>query len=119
MGEAYSCTVKNNKQIEYMGLFGWLSGNDDEAVKEMLSNGAVVIDVRSPEEFKGGHVKGSKNYPLQRIEGKVDELKKIGKPLVLCCASGGRSGRATQFLKSKGITCANGGGWRQVDALKK
>lgn len=102
-----------------MGLFGAIFGNgtSNETIKEMLNNGAVIIDVRTPGEFQGGHVKGSKNYPLQTIENKVDELKKINKPLVLCCASGGRSGQAASFLKSKGLECENGGGWMQVNAL--
>jgi len=100
-----------------MSFFG-MFGNDSSAeVKEMLDNGALVIDVRTPDEFMGGHVAGSKNYPLQEIQGKVSELKNLGKPLVLCCQSGGRSGQAAGFLKSQGIECENGGGWMQVNAL--
>ena len=100
-----------------MSFFG-LFGNDSSAVvKEMLERGAVIIDVRTPGEFMGGHVAGSKNYPLQDLPSKVDELKGVGKPLVLCCASGARSGQAAGFLKSRGIECENGGGWMQVNAM--
>jgi phage shock protein E len=88
-----------------MGFFGSMFGNDSSAVvKEMLDNGAVIIDVR-------------KNIPLQSIQGKFSEIKKIGKPVVLCCASGARSGQATGFLKQQGIQCENGGGWLQVNNL--
>jgi phage shock protein E len=101
-----------------MGFFGSMFGNDSSAVvKEMLDNGAVIIDVRTPAEFQGGHVAGSKNIPLQSIQGKVSEIKKIGKPVVLCCASGARSGQATGFLKQQGIQWENGGGWLQVNNL--
>ena len=96
-------------------MFG--GGSDNERVKEMLNNGAVIIDVRTPGEFQGGHVVGSKNIPLQEVGGKVNKLKKINKPIVLCCASGNRSGQATNFLKSKGIDCENGGSWTSVNSM--
>ena len=79
---------------------------------ELLRNGAVLIDVRTPAEFNSGHVKGSTNIPLDRISGKVDKIKQLKKPVVLCCRSGMRSAQATSILKSKGITDVyNGGGW--------
>jgi len=96
-------------------LFG--TGNGSGKVQELIAKGAVIIDVRTPAEFQGGHVAGSKNYPLQQIQGKVAELKKLNKPLVLCCASGGRSGQATSMLKQQGIECENGGGWMSVNRL--
>ena len=92
-----------------------LGSNTD--VKEMLANGAAIIDVRTPGEFQGGHVPNSINIPLNEIEEKVSEIQAMGKPIVLCCASGGRSGQATGFLQSEGIDCENGGGWMQVNAL--
>jgi len=98
-------------------MFGTSTGNSP--VKQMLDNGAVIIDVRTPAEFQGGHVAGSKNIPLQVIHTKVDEIKNLGKPVVLCCASGNRSGQATGFLKSHGVDCINGGGWMQVNAWTK
>jgi rhodanese-related sulfurtransferase len=75
----------------------------------------VVIDVRTPAEFMGGHVAGSINIPLQEIQQRVDEIKTMQQPIVLCCASGGRSGQATQYLKSLGIDCENGGSWMDVN----
>jgi phage shock protein E len=75
----------------------------------------VVIDVRTPAEFMGGNVAGSINIPLQEIQQRVDEIKTMQQPIVLCCASGGRSGQATQYLKSLGIDCENGGSWMDVN----
>jgi phage shock protein E len=77
----------------------------------LLERGAVIIDVRTPAEYKGGHIDKSTNVPLQKISGKVDKIKKLNKPVILCCASGMRSGRATSILKSAGVEAYNGGGW--------
>ena len=95
-----------------MGLFSIFSKGP--SIAEMKEKKAIVIDVRTPAEFKSGHVKGSKNYPLQSISGKVNELKKMDRPVIFCCASGMRSGQATRFFKKEGIECINGGSWQNV-----
>jgi phage shock protein E len=77
----------------------------------------TIIDVRSSGEFMGGHVAGSINIPLQEITSKIEEFRSMKQPIVLCCASGNRSGQATQFLKSHGIECENGGSWLDVNNL--
>lgn len=81
------------------------------------SEKTVIIDVRTRDEFAGGHVAGSVNIPVNEIPQHLDELKKMG-PIVLCCASGGRSGQATQFLKQNGIEATNGGPWTNVNYYK-
>jgi len=78
-------------------------------------NKKIVIDVRTQAEFLGGHVSGSINIPLQEIQQHVDDIKIMDQPIILCCASGGRSGQATQYLKSLGIDCQNGGSWMDVN----
>jgi rhodanese-related sulfurtransferase len=75
----------------------------------------TIVDVRSPEEFMGGHVVGSINIPLQEIPQRIDELKNMVYPLILCCASGMRSSQAHSFLHQQGIPCMNGGGWTDVN----
>ncbi|MFY9310231.1 MAG: rhodanese-like domain-containing protein [Bacteroidia bacterium] len=75
----------------------------------------TIVDVRSPAEFAGGHVAGSLNVPLQQIASRLDELKSLETPLVLCCASGNRSGQAQQYLAQQGIECYNGGSWFDVN----
>lgn len=87
-------------------------------IEELITSGkADIIDVRSPEEFMGGHAEGSINIPLQEIAERIDEIKAIGKPIVLCCASGNRSGLAQNFLSQQGIECYNGGSWLDVNYL--
>jgi len=77
---------------------------------------ATIIDVREPGEFSAGCVEGSTNIPLGQVPEKVEEFKAMKKPLVLCCASGNRSGQAVQFLEANGVdNIYNGGGWQEVN----
>jgi|UniRef100_UPI00404AE6B6 phage shock protein E len=75
----------------------------------------TIIDVRSRGEFAGGHVADSINIPLDEIQGKVADIKAMKQPVILCCASGNRSGQATYFLQAQGIECENGGSWLDVN----
>ncbi len=75
----------------------------------------TVVDVRTIEEFRGGHVAGSINIPLQEVVARVEEIKALPQPIIFCCASGGRSGQATQYFKSLGMDCENGGSWLDVN----
>jgi len=83
-----------------------------EIIKEKQG---TIVDVRTPMEFIGGNADGSINIPLQELGKRIEELKFLKQPLVLCCASGGRSGQATQYLKQEGIECVNGGSWLDVN----
>ncbi|MBP7239580.1 MAG: rhodanese-like domain-containing protein [Saprospiraceae bacterium] len=75
----------------------------------------TIVDVRTPSEYQGGHVAGSINVPLQEVPKRIEEIKALGQPILLCCASGMRSGQATTYLKGLGIACENGGGWMEVN----
>ena len=75
----------------------------------------TIIDVRTRAEFIGGNVNGSINIPLQEITNQIDEIKGMEQPIIFCCASGGRSGQATQYFKSIGVNCENGGSWLDVN----
>lgn len=100
-----------------MGLLSWLFGASKKAdtIKDMISRGAVVIDVRSKGEYSGGHVKNAINMPLDTVSQNINKIKGMNKPIILCCASGMRSGSATSILKSKGMTdVINGGSWFSV-----
>ncbi len=73
---------------------------------------ALVIDVRSPGEFAGGHLEGSFNLPLDRLESDIVRIvPDLATPIVLCCASGMRSAMAMQALQRMGYQkVSNGGG---------
>lgn len=85
-------------------------------IEQMLKEGqCTVVDVRTPTEFMGGSVANSVNIPLQELSMRLDEIKDLKGPLVLCCASGNRSGMATQILSQIGVECVNGGSWLDVN----
>lgn len=78
---------------------------------ELMKKGAQIIDVRTPAEFNGGHIKGSVNIPLDNLQKQLSKIKK-NQPVITCCASGMRSGAAKQMLQANGYTeVYNGGGW--------
>lgn len=86
-------------------------------IKELINDSnTTIVDVRTAEEFTQGNVSGSINIPLDTVVEKTETLKQM-QPLVLCCLSGGRSGRATEYLRSQGCEQVyNGGGWEEVKA---
>jgi phage shock protein E len=84
-------------------------GPEPSFYKELIKNGAVVIDVRTNEEFDAGHLQGSLNIPIKALKKKAGELK--GKEVVLVCKSGVRAATAKGILNSQRITAHNAGPW--------
>lgn len=100
-----------------MGLLSMLGlGGKSESIKEYMDKGAVIIDVRTVGEFREGHIKNSKNIPLDNIFSKVNEIKRLEKPVIVCCRSGMRSAQAASILKNSGIDVMNGGGWQSLES---
>lgn len=89
-----------------------------EIGKLIKENRGTIVDVRSYGEFMGGHVVDSINIALNEIPERIEELKNLKAPLILCCASGNRSGQAQNFLSQQGIECYNGGSWLELNYLK-
>ncbi|MDP3544117.1 MAG: rhodanese-like domain-containing protein [Elusimicrobiota bacterium] len=78
---------------------------------ELLRRGAVVVDVRGPEEYAAGARPGSLNIPLGALADRAKELD-ASKPVIVCCASGTRSAMAAGILKSRGFrVVVNAGPW--------
>ena len=90
-----------------------LFGGKSVDYKELIANGAQIIDVRTPGEFKGGHIKNSKNIPLQQLQNQLKKLDKK-KPVITCCASGMRSASAKGILQNNGFEVYNGGAWSSL-----
>lgn len=90
-------------------LFG-----ESKSTEELLAQGAIIVDVRTPAEFSAGHLKKSINIPLDQLAKKLSKLDK-SKPVITCCASGMRSGSAKRMLKSNGFEeVKNGGSWSSL-----
>jgi rhodanese-related sulfurtransferase len=71
-------------------------------VRDLCRAGAIVLDVRTPGEFSQGHAPGSRNIPLGDLKARIGELDR-GKPVLVCCASGTRSGFACRILRKAGF----------------
>lgn len=85
-------------------------------LKEIISNGAVIVDVRTRGEYQSGHLPNSINIPVDTLVQNIKKLNK-GKAIITCCASGTRSASAMRILKSNGFEQVyNGGSW---SSLKK
>jgi rhodanese-related sulfurtransferase len=88
---------------------------DPVTAKQLIAQGATVLDVRSPDEFAGGHLPQATNMPVQSLDpAAVDKL--VGgdktKPVVVYCAKGGRAQKAKDKLEAAGYThVVNGGGY--------
>lgn len=83
--------------------------------KELIRNGAVIVDVRTKGEYQSGSIRGSMNIPVQNLQNSLGRLNK-NKTIITCCASGMRSGSAKRILKSNGFKeVHNGGGWMSLE----
>jgi rhodanese-related sulfurtransferase len=84
----------------------------------LMNSGAIVLDVRKPDEFAGGHVVGSRNIPMADIDKRAGELP-AGKALIVVCANGSSAARAAGSLRKAGraeVFCMEGGlaSWQQA-----
>ena len=92
-----------------MGLFDRFkrSGLEEGLERFRSTDGAILLDVRTKEEYVGGHVPGSKNVPLDRLD--AAKLEK-GRPIFVYCHSGARSARACGILEELGYEAVDLGG---------
>jgi len=90
-------------------LFGMTNNTD---FRQLVADGATILDVRTQDEYRTGHIQGSINIPVQSLTAaNIARLSK-NKPIITCCASGMRSASAKNILISQGFTeVYNGGGW--------
>ena len=87
-----------------MGLFTFTPKIDEGVAEFRATPNALLVDVRTPEEYAEGHIPGSVNIPLAALPARMDELGDFDRPLFVHCLSGGRSGQAVMFLKREGFT---------------
>ena len=87
-----------------MSLFGFMKRPDiNQGVEEYRAHeGAVLLDVRTPEEYGEGHIPGSVNVPLQSIDKVTSAVADKDKTVFVYCRSGARSSQAVAFMKQMG-----------------
>lgn len=92
----------------------WNSKKVMTMLPELKRNGATFVDVRSAGEFANGNAPGTINIPLQELGSRLSEIPKSS-PVVLCCASGARSGMARLVLRKNGYSKVhNIGTWSKL-----
>jgi rhodanese-related sulfurtransferase len=75
-----------------------------EKARELVGQGWVLLDVRTPEEYRQGHPEPARNIPVQELPQRVKEVGPPGTKVVVYCLAGGRSAMAAQILRAHGIT---------------
>ena len=84
---------------------------------KLIQEGAIIVDVRNPNEFQAGAAKGSINIPLGNLPQKIDELKAKNVPVICVCAVGVRAASAKSKLSSNGIEAYNGVSWNKMSQI--
>ena len=87
--------------------------------KALKAQGAIIVDVRTPQEYKEGHYKGAVNIPLDRLSREISSLQQKQKPVILYCRSGSRSGMAKSMLRSAGLDAYNAGSLGSLSRLMR
>jgi phage shock protein E len=75
-----------------------------EDARKLVASGAGLLDVRSPGEFRSGHIAGAVNIPVQELAQRLNDVGARERPLVVYCMSGARSAQAKQLLVASGWT---------------
>jgi phage shock protein E len=75
---------------------------DSGEARRLVEQGALLLDVRTPAEFAGGHLEGAVNLPVDQISRRGQELDRA-RPVVVYCRSGARSAAAARSLRSLGV----------------
>ncbi|CED56857.1 rhodanese-like domain-containing protein [Aliivibrio wodanis] len=98
--------------------FGNWASERSEQAWSLVEQGALLIDVRTPNEFNQGHLKDAANLPLSTVDTAFANIDK-DTPIVVYCRSGNRSGQAMSYLKQAGFTqIHNGGGLEEMLSTK-
>src|SRR3954447_460235 len=72
--------------------------------RRLVAAGARLVDVRSPDEYAGGHLPGAVNIPVQELDRRLAEIGPADHELIVYCRSGHRSTRAAELLRQHGFT---------------
>lgn len=100
-----------------MGLFSIFGGSK---LKEALRRGAVIIDVRPPNEFDKGRVPDSVNIPVDRLSLNILRIKNMNRPIIVCSDSWYESNAAVKMLKQNGVKeVLNGETWTSLARVVK
>lgn len=100
-----------------MGLFSYFFKINKKKIKSYLNSDAVIIDVRTKQEWDEIHIHNAIHIPLNQLKSNIEEIKVINKPVIIHCQSGLRSARAVKLLNFYKIDAVNGGGIADLNRL--
>ncbi|WPU91721.1 rhodanese-like domain-containing protein [Mucilaginibacter sabulilitoris] len=116
--------------MKYLTFFGFMSlciffiyrmfatSTDDHSLEHILAKDPIIIDVRTPEEYKMGHINGSLNISLAELEKGTPLSLDLKCPILTCCSHGVRSIQAVKILVNRGYqNASNGGAWTNLQML--
>src|SRR5688572_3169666 len=105
--------IRNIIMIEFLKrIFGIAAATN---YAQLVKQGALILDVRTREEYQGGHINGSINISVDKLKNNLNRLPDKQKTIITCCASGMRSASAESILKSNGYkNVFNGGSWNAL-----
>lgn len=99
----------------FKSLFQQFFAKDNQELVHALKSRPLLLDVRTPSEFKSASIDGAVNIPVQNISNAMTKLRKSD-VIVTFCKSGSRSAMATEILRKNGFDqVINGGSWRNVE----
>lgn len=103
-----------------LSMLGACSMGDESMAWQQINQGALLVDVRTPGEFKTGHLPGAKLIPVDQLPSRLDEFgDEKDRAIVVYCKSGIRSDRAKDLLEENGFTnVTNGGGYQRLISSK-
>jgi phage shock protein E len=96
------------------------SAKDPATARARIAAGAVVIDVRTPDEYAQGHLENATNLPVDELPARLGEVDGLvagdkARPIVVYCATGGRAAQARTQLEAAGYkNIVNGGGYEDL-----
>jgi phage shock protein E len=82
-----------------------------ERARQLVAGGALLLDVRTPDEYRQGHLPGAVNIPVQELARRLPEVEPRSRPVVVYCAAGMRAQSATLLLERSGfedVLCLGG-----------
>jgi len=98
---------------------GGIGAVDKKEVISHIKEGALIVDVRTGEEYASGHYANAKNIPVDQVESRLKEFGDKDRKIVVYCRSGGRSSKAKSILEANGFkNIVNGGGLSDMPEVK-
>ena len=91
------------------------SGKPKVNYRELVKNGAIILDVRTKSEYQSGHIKDSMHISIDELDKNLDRLSNKNRPIITCCGTGMRSKAAASLLRASGYTQVHdAGSWSRL-----